>query len=492
MQALQFIAYIGLALLILLVMITIHELGHYLAGKLLNFKINEFSIGFGPKLFSRKSKKTGEVFSIRAIPLGGFCAFADETGLGEDEDGKEVFEEAREVRASKSATESAARNEGKKFTEQPPWKRIIVFMAGGVFNLLSAVIFSAIFIGAVGLPEAPVVTRILNSDSYVYSTCIESGTTLQEGDTIVSVNGRRITYLRNINMALANHEGPAEFMVERVSGGHSNTVRLMLDRQTVITHVFFDPTGTAVYARCTETGAALENGDRIVRINEREIRGAQDINAELGVRNPPSTAVFYVERGAPDAEGRFLRIRLVLRRQRIEVTQKNIDAVSEWSPDFVYEEFTGFGFLHHSGFGFMSASEMNRSFGTAIVYAVPYTGRMAITVLAAFGRLVTGRVPLTEISGPVGTVTIMAQLSVINWQNILILLPLLAANLGVFNLLPIPALDGSKIVFASIEWIRKKPINRNVEAMIHVVGMLLLFGFVIAADFIGIFMRCGL
>ena len=75
---------VALAILILLVMITIHEFGHYLAGRLLGFRIEEFSVGFGPALFKRRSKKTGELFALRLIPLGGYCAFAGEDGL-EDE-----------------------------------------------------------------------------------------------------------------------------------------------------------------------------------------------------------------------------------------------------------------------------------------------------------------------------------------------------------------------------------------------------------------------
>ena len=78
--------YILLALLVLLVMITVHEFGHYCAGKVLGFKINEFAIGFGPVLYKRK-RKDGEKFSIRALPLGGFCAFE-----GEDEDGNKTEE----------------------------------------------------------------------------------------------------------------------------------------------------------------------------------------------------------------------------------------------------------------------------------------------------------------------------------------------------------------------------------------------------------------
>ena len=70
-----------LAILILLVMITIHEFGHYIAGKVLHFKIDEFSIGFGPALFKKKSKKSDEIFALRLIPLGGYCAFHGEDGL---------------------------------------------------------------------------------------------------------------------------------------------------------------------------------------------------------------------------------------------------------------------------------------------------------------------------------------------------------------------------------------------------------------------------
>ena len=150
------ILYIIVAILILLLMITIHEFGHYIAGKLLGFKIDEFAIGFGPKLFS-KTKKNGEVFSIRALPLGGFCAFAGETDeeaiLAPEKIKSESKSEGAEVREQSNQEENQATQtdlRGKKFNEQPPWKRIIVLMAGGVFNLISAVIFEFIFIVAAG------------------------------------------------------------------------------------------------------------------------------------------------------------------------------------------------------------------------------------------------------------------------------------------------------------------------------------------------------
>ena len=75
---------IALAVIILLTMVTIHEFGHYITGKLLGFKINEFSVGFGPAILKKRSKKTGELFSLRVIPLGGYCAFDGEDELEEE------------------------------------------------------------------------------------------------------------------------------------------------------------------------------------------------------------------------------------------------------------------------------------------------------------------------------------------------------------------------------------------------------------------------
>ena len=74
-----------LAVVILLVMVSIHEFGHYVAGKILNFKINEFSVGFGPAIFKKRSKKTGELFALRCIPLGGYCAFDGEDEFSDEE-----------------------------------------------------------------------------------------------------------------------------------------------------------------------------------------------------------------------------------------------------------------------------------------------------------------------------------------------------------------------------------------------------------------------
>ncbi len=346
------VLYIFLAIVILLLMVIIHEFGHYIAGKILKFKINEFSVGFGPKLLSRK-KKNGEVFSLRLIPLGGFCAFEGESETSENPD----------VRS---------------FVDEKPWKRIIVLLAGGVFNLLSAVLFSFLFILIVGFATPHVTQRYYSDAEKTNPYCL-----LEQGDEIIEVNGKKINVMHSFE---------------------DYTSDLKLGDEVTVT--------------------VLRNG------SEKEVK----------------------------------------------LTVQNI--------------VPGDGKEAYSGFGFESLREYgNKSVGDAFVYCIPFTAKMSWTILGSFFDLITGKVALTSITGPVGTVGMMASVSAANWRNIFVLLPLIASNLGLFNLLPIPALDGSKVVFTIIEWIRGKPVNRKVENYIHTVGLLLLMAFVIIFDIVGIVLR---
>lgn len=152
----KWIGYIVVAMICFMFMIVIHELGHYTAGKLLGFKINEFAVGFGPAIF-KKTKKSGEVFSIRCVPCGGFCAFE-----GEDEENPSP----------------------EAFNSRPVWKRVIVLAAGVTFNFVSAIIILNFFF--MGYGEAvPRVTSVVQ-----YTDGAEQP--FREGDLILSVDGEML------------------------------------------------------------------------------------------------------------------------------------------------------------------------------------------------------------------------------------------------------------------------------------------------------------
>ena len=112
---------------------------------------------------------------------------------------------------------------------------------------------------------------------------------------------------------------------------------------------------------------------------------------------------------------------------------------------------------------------------------------MAWECLKILGQLVTGQIGLESVGGPITTVQTIATATQTNFKNLILLFPLLAVNLAVFNLLPIPALDGARMVFVLIEWIFRKPVPRELEAKIHSVGLMVLFGLVIVIDILQLF-----
>ncbi len=409
MQFIIKVLYIILAIMILLLMITIHEFGHYIAGKILGFKIEEFSIGFGPKIFTKK-KKNGEAFSIRWLPLGGYCAFAGEgddekilapekmkeSVRSSDETATETGAKAKDGEAAKGAEvraeDNATERTEKKFNDQPPWKRIIVLMAGGVFNLLSAIVFSFIFIafGAVGGASV---------QSVYQSVEPETRYTLQAGDKIVSIDGQKIDFYHSIQDEMA---GKSDGDVIEV--------------------------------------VVLRNGEEM------------SVNVTLHKYDPN-----YEFDGSPSESGSELP--------------------KDENGNIVYPVGMGISLLQEKA-----------SIGDAFKYCVPYTGKLAWLILGTFGDLIVGKVPINQVSGPIGTVNQIANYGMQNWAYLLLLLPLIAANLGIFNLFPIPALDGAKVVFTIIEWVRGKPINRDIENKIHFVGLIVLFSLVIILDVVNIIM----
>lgn len=331
-----------LALAVLLLLILIHEFGHYIFGKIFKFKINEFSIGFGKAIYS-KTKKNGEVFSVRVVPLGGYCAFE-----GEDEGNNE--------------------SEG-AFNKQAPWKRLIVLIGGVLFNFITAVIFSILLTTLIGTGVPKIGTVDGVNAQYI-----------KTGDEIVSINGEKPSFVN----------GGMEFML--MNCNETDPIYLVILRngeevkQTVYKQPFVDALGDTYYS--------------------------------LGIKR-----------------------------------------------DYTYQKY---------------------GVGEAILKAVPYSLGMAWDTVELLGQLVTGKLNLQYVSGPISTIDAMATSMTVsnkvNLTSIILLLPLLSVNLAVMNALPIPALDGSRIVFVLIEWIRKKPINKDLEGKIHFWGLMALFAFVILVE----------
>lgn len=380
----MYILYILLAIVILLFMVLIHEFGHYCIGRMLHFKITEFSVGFGKAIF-QKTNKRGEKISLRIFPLGGYCAFA-----GEDEENVDDKE---------------------AFSNQAPWKRILVFLAGVTFNFVTAVIFSLILLCTLGydIPQVtqynPLVSHI-QGEEYHYNPSA-SLDALQEGDVIFAINGQKIDFAFGKNFNTIIQEEQAEVI---------SWVRENSNEDGVL-----------------NSDANFEEFPTMTFTIRRD-----------GQMQDVEVAVFQIQQYGTDEDG-----------------------------NQIVETAYSFG---------ISAKAYVHTFWEALDRCIPFAFGLAWVVLKSLWLLLTFQLGIDAIGGPITTIATMATVTQMNAGNLLLLIPLISANLAVFNLLPIPALDGSHVLFTLIEWIRGKPINRRVENIIHFVGLAILFGLVILID----------
>ena len=356
-EVMETIGYVLLALLALVVMVVIHELGHYLAAKSLKFKVVEFGIGFGPRIFKWTNPRNGEIFSIRPIPLGGFCQFVGEDEVSDNPDA---------------------------FDNQPAWKRLIVLFSGAFFNLVSAWVIITFFFTFYG-QILPTVGQLYPDADGTYEHV------LQEGDAILRVDGKQVNVLmpEDASALLSKAGDTAELVVLR----DGKKVKLTVSKSTFL------------------SGTYDENGNFV-----------------------PAT----------DDAGNVVTYR---------------------------------------GFGFGSVIRtVKLNFFTSLGRSFSFMFFLVYKILAILGMLITGKIGLENAGGPITTIGVISEASRGGAAMLSYVVCLISANLAVMNLLPLPALDGSRMVFCLIEMIFRKPVNKKIEAAIHTVGFFAILGFAIFAD----------
>lgn len=319
------------AILALMVMIILHEWGHFIAGRICKTPIHEFSVGMGPLIFQKKGKKETK-FSLRLIPIGGYCAFDanDSTGVVDS-----------------------------SLNKLPVYKRIFIFIAGPLMNVLTAVFVYFSVAMFIGFPTAVPIIASVAEGSASYGI-------LQKGDEIIAIDGKEI-----------------------------------------------NGSSTLLSTYVTE---AAQNGGGLFTF----IRDGEELSAKI-------TPIY------DSATERYL----------IGITQQST--------------YTKISFIE------------------SVKYSLVATKEAVVNTYEGLLGLITGKYKMNDMSGVVGVVTIVSEFATPSmFSMFLTVCALISVNLGMMNLLPIPGLDGSKIIFGIYEMIFKKPIPEKIEYNMTLIGFSLL------------------
>ena len=389
-------------------LVFIHEGGHFLVAKLCKIKVNEFAIGFGPTIWSKQGKETK--YALRLIPLGGF-----------------VNMEGEEERSDKEGS----------FSKASVPKRIAVVAAGGLVNIVFALIVYFILMSCMGNNVAPVIDyTIENSGAQIVG--------LQSGDKIVKLNGKTIHYKTDLDNALAKCNGENVTVVIERNGEEQTYTFNPKEEKYNYTGIAISTSGeanTKIAAISSKSPAdlqGLEVGDVILKINDVEVKDdtkklVEEINKTQGEK-----IKFTIERNGEIKE--------------ILVT-----------PEVHSDYYLGV---------YLQKAENN--IGNNLYYAFWETGDFAFSIIDNLKLLFTGNVSIDQMMGPVGIGEVVAQTN--GFADFIYILALVSISLGFTNLLPFPPLDGGKIVILLIEAIRRKPMKEQTEVSIQMVGFMLLIG----------------
>lgn len=409
-----------IAILILGLIIMFHELGHFLLAKWNGITVTEFSIGMGPRLLT--TVKGGTRYSLKALPLGGSCMM-----LGED---------------GELDTEGS-------FNNSSVGARIAVILAGPIFNFILAFLGAVILMGTMGV-DRPVITEVKEN-----SSAAEAG--LQPGDEITKFNGRRIKLSRDLLVWIELNGVPSgEITLEVKRNGEKKEFSITPEKVSkyMLGYSYYPDEETPEIVSLTK-GQGMEQsgikvGDIITGINGEPIENTEDLMEYW--KEHPITDETPIQ---------------------IQYERDGLDYEASVVPT-----------LTHSmdmGFTYNTAREKVSSIATIqySFYEIRYQIR---TVLDSFKLLFTGQLGLNDMAGPVGVVEVIGNTYesakeegvLVTIMTLINMMILLSANLGVMNLLPIPALDGGRFLFLLVELVRGKPVNREAEGMIHFAGLVLL------------------
>ncbi|MCX7654406.1 MAG: site-2 protease family protein [Fervidobacterium sp.] len=480
-------------LLVFMFIVVVHELGHFMFARIFGVKVHEFAIGFGPEIFRKKGRKTD--FRINAFPLGGYVRLKGEDPA-EEEDPDSLY--------GVSA-----------------WKRFLIVFAGPLFSILAGYMLFVLIISFWGytpividkvIPGSPAQQAGLESGDtvlkingkYVFDNVDMTGI-IRKGRTItleifrndkllqISVTprlskeqyyvymkdvkgdiGGKILSVNNLDFQMYMKNYKKEFVnIKSDFGelrGFVDNVSSLPERYTI--GIYYGQFSN-VFAKDIPP---FKKGDKILEVDGLRINGSTDLIDLLTSLNLKPDELYFTTNG--DFVESVLRpvsekVNVIVQTNAGETTQITLEKSK------LIDVLSVPGVLEPAAQKFKPKGLR----GISIAFA--RSNRLALYIWRTLPGIFLGR-NLQDVTGPVGMVQIIGQAAQVGLETILTIVAIITINLGIFNLFPLPALDGGRIVFAVIEMLSRRKINRNVENIIHTIGFFLLLGLVFLITFLDV------
>ena len=407
----------------LLILVGVHEGGHFLVAKLTGVYVHEFAIGFGPKLLSIQKRETR--YSLRAIPFGGYVRLA-----GEDRQ-----EENDEVPT------------GRLLYSKPPLVRIAISLAGPAANLLTTFIVILLVLWGFGMPLLQVAGVVEGEPA---------ARVLRPGDVVLAIDDHPVYNIDSLASIVQRAAGsPVSIRVER--DGEVETLSITPqylpdEKRYVVGAYFLSTTYTNELSQVDPSSifgrAGITAGDRIVAVGGK----------------PVITGVGVVD-----------RIGSLLPSDSILLTLTHAGAQLDVSIPSA-----GYGVTSLiDGVDFADTGVVVRrpGFASGIVLGGGQFAGYIKMMVSGLRDVITRRIAASKaIAGPVGIANLLGEGFRQGASVFLQIFSYLSLSLGLFNLIPFPALDGSRAAFAIYEIVRGRPIPPEREGMIHLIGFFILIG----------------
>jgi regulator of sigma E protease len=411
-------------LILLGIMILIHELGHFWAAISVGIKVETFSIGFGSRLFGFRRRDTD--FRISAIPFGGYVRM-----LGEQ-----------------PGDDNAA--DPRSFQAKPRWQRAIVIIAGPLMNVLLAI---ALITGLYmyGFPkEVPSGEAVISSVT-ANSPAAKAG--LESGDRITAIDGKSNPSWQDVvteEELNANH--PLHLTVSRAGNESKVDVTPKMDPKEGI--------GEAGWTGDVQVGEVVKN-------SPAEHAGFEAGDLLINVNGTPVESALTVQQAIIHSNGKPVLMD-VMRKNHIE--RLSVTPVPNNNPKLPW----------HIGIGFRSPVQMVKlSFPHAFVESLRFNRQNATMIFEVLRSIVSRRVSPKTLAGPIGMSVMADDAAREGPSSFLGLMAIVSLNLAIFNLLPIPILDGGTLLLLIVEMLLQREVSLQVKETVFKLGFVFLMMIVV-------------